>query len=77
MAIVSPSTTTGQALYDGTQSFRSHDDAGDSKDTAGVYSHNAYEFSATELEEILDALRYTISKVQPIDDPLVTSLIYA
>lgn len=76
MAIVSPSTATGQALYEGTQSFRQHDDAGDSKDTSGNYSHNVYEFSATELEEILDALRYTMSKLRAIDDPLVMGLIY-
>jgi hypothetical protein len=58
MAIVAPSATTGKALYNGTQSFRAHDNAGDRKDAGGTYSHNNLEFSATECEEILDALRY-------------------
>lgn len=76
MAIVAPSTATGKALYDGTQSFRSHDDAGDRKDASGNYDHSNFEWSATETEEVLDALRYTMSVLKTVDDPLILSLIY-
>lgn len=79
MAIVTPSTTTGKALYEGTQSFRSHDDAGDRKDAGGNYSHSNLEFSATECEEILDALRYVCSvsrKSSPSGNAYVNGLLF-
>src|SRR5574343_382192 len=63
MATVTPSTTTGRALYEGSQSFRTHDDFCDSK-RSGAYYHKASEFSATELEEILDALRFLMGVVR-------------
>jgi hypothetical protein len=57
MATVSPSTATGQALYENTASFRDHDDALDRKE-GGVEVAEATEFSATELESILDCIRW-------------------
>ena len=46
MAVLTPDAAQGQALFEGTQSFYTHDDAADSKDSGGNYSHNAVQGSA-------------------------------
>jgi hypothetical protein len=61
MSIVTPNPTQGEDLFDGSQAFYDHDDATDSKDAGGVYSHNATEFSATEAESWCDWFRYVNS----------------
>lgn len=79
MATVTPSTVTGKALYEATQSFRSHDDAGDRMDAGGNYSHSSLEFSATECEEILDALRYVCKVARessPSGNAYITGLLF-
>lgn len=58
MPIVSPSTTIGKGLFEGTRSFRSHDSLTDNKDSGGTYDHVATEYSATECEERTDWMRY-------------------
>lgn len=57
MSIVNPNPTQGAALLAGTQPFYSHDDATDSKDAGGTYSHNPLEFAATEAESWCDWFR--------------------
>jgi len=58
MARVPASATQGKALFEQTQPFYYHDDAGDSKDPGGVYSHIEREGSATEAESWCDFNRY-------------------
>ena len=57
MAIVPANPTQGQALFEETQSFYTHDDIADNK-SGSTYSHLATEFSATECEAICDWARY-------------------
>jgi hypothetical protein len=57
MSTVPANAATGQALFEGTQSLRAHDDQADNK-VGAVYSHVPTEFSATEAEEWCDLLRY-------------------
>jgi len=57
MSIVPPNPTQGQALFEGTQAFYTHDDAADNKD-GGVYDHTPIEMSATEAESWCDWFRY-------------------
>ena len=57
MATLTPSATTGQALFDGTQSFRSKDDGGDPY-VSGVFTHNPLEFSANEANEWIGFFMY-------------------
>lgn len=61
MAIVAANPTQGANLFSGTQSFYTHDDRADAKDGTNVYLHTALEFSATEAEELCDAIRYQAS----------------
>lgn len=70
MSTVAPSTANGQGLYEGTKAFRAHDDLCDNK-VAGVYTHNATRFSATECEELCDLQRYHNSILQSNAAPLV------
>jgi hypothetical protein len=54
-------TVQGKALFDGTQSPYTQDDAGDKKDSGGNYSHNAKAASAHTFQSIVDWLLYVNS----------------
>ena len=70
MSIVAPNAATGQGLYEGTVAFRDHDDLCDNK-VAGVYTHVATRYSATECEELSDLHRWHNSILQSGPAPLV------
>lgn len=76
MAIVTPSTVKGLRLFSGIDTFRQHDDARDSK-LNGAYYHQNERLSATEFEEVLDALRYTIETLKTVSGtPINLNLSY-
>lgn len=76
MALVNPSTSKGLRLFSGIDSFRQHDDAWDSK-LNNAYLHKNERLSATEFEEVLDALRYTIETVKTVSGtPINLNLSY-
>ena len=58
MATVSPDAAQGKALFFETQSFESHDDLADKKDSGGTYDHSNFEWSATEAEQYADWMRF-------------------
>jgi hypothetical protein len=59
--LVDDPTVKGKALFAGGTAHYTHDDAGDSKDGGGNYSHKALEFSANEAQQISDWLLYVSS----------------
>ena len=64
MPTITPSLATGQAIYEagisGFSGFRSKDDAADTKDIYGAYSHRAVNMSATEATEWISLWEWMI-----------------
>lgn len=58
MSLVPANPTGIVGIFQGYTGLRGHDDAADSKDAGGLYSHNSKEFSATEAESWCDLFRY-------------------
>jgi len=63
MGTIAPNATQGKALYEGSQAFYDHNDAGDPM-SGGSYSHDEYIMSGTEAASWCDYFRYLNSVLQ-------------